>query len=372
MTNSKRRSEAALLEVDEVQERPHSAYSGPLFETLNDSSSQQTPLNATQTHEPQKIFTVVSMFSGAGGMDLGFRGNFTFLGRHYEQNPYKIVWANELNAKACATYRANLDEGIHEGDVWEYLHSLPESADLVIGGFPCQDISVNGKGAGIQGLRSGLYRAMVEAVKRVRPSVFVVENVRALTHGNHTESFNQITEDFAALGYNVTHSLYNAANYEVPQTRERVFIVGRLPSVKPFEKPVPALGQESWITAEEAIGDLEGWERNPENNHVWSLAAVSPDQGNRKLVASRPGYTVRAEWHGNSHFHYKLLRRMSMREAARIQSFPDDFIFKAALRESERQIGNAVPPVLAWHIARAVSNCLNGENEIRSNSDASL
>jgi DNA (cytosine-5)-methyltransferase 1 len=108
------------------------------------------------------------------------------------------------------------------------------------------------------------------------------------------------------------------------------------------------------VSAREAIGDLEGLPEDPGFSHVWSRAAASPDQGSRRLSADRPGYTVRAECHGNIQFHYRLPRRISMREAARLQSFPDSFRFASKLRETERQIGNAVPPVLAWHVARAL------------------
>ena len=97
---------------------------------------------------------------------------------------------------------------------------------------------------------------------------------------------------------------------------------------------------------------------DPEFSHIWSLANVSGEQGNRRLIADRPGYTIRAECHGNTQLHYSLPRCMSMREAARIQSFPDSFRFMSKLRETERQIGNAVPPVLAWHIANAVKSLL--------------
>lgn len=86
----------------------------------------------------------------------------------------------------------------------------------------------------------------------------------------------------------------------------------------------------------------------------------SGDQGNRRMVENRPGYTIRAECHGNIQFHYKLSRRLSMREAARIQSFPDSFTFPCGIRETERQIGNAVPPVLAWHIAQRIQALLEG------------
>jgi DNA (cytosine-5)-methyltransferase 1 len=113
------------------------------------------------------------------------------------------------------------------------------------------------------------------------------------------------------------------------------------------------------ITAQEAIGDLEPLAEDVDFNHIWSLANKSAEQGNRRLKAERPGYTIRAECHGNIQFHYKLPRRISMREAARFQSFPDNFRFDAKLRETERQVGNAVPPVMAWHIAKATQAVLS-------------
>ena len=97
-----------------------------------------------------------------------------------------------------------------------------------------------------------------------------------------------------------------------------------------------------------------------EQSHIWSKANVSGEQGNRRMVADRPGYTIRAECHGNIQFHYSLPRRISMREAARIQSFPDNFLFPCGLRDTERQIGNAVPPVLGWHVANAVKSVIQG------------
>src|SRR2546421_10001415 len=112
------------------------------------------------------------------------------------------------------------------------------------------------------------------------------------------------------------------------------------------------------MSAKEPIFILENMEENPPVNHVWSRANRSPEQGNRRLAPNRPAYTIRAECHGNIQYHYSLPRRISMREAARVQSFPDDFVFASKLRETERQVGNAVPPVLAWHIANAVKNCL--------------
>lgn len=311
------------------------------------------------TSEVSAPYTVVSMFSGCGGMDLGFRGDFTFLGKHYARLPFNIVWANEINAAACRTYRRNIDEKIVCGDVWDYLNDVPANIDVLIGGFPCQDISINGKGAGIQGHRSSLYKAMVEAIKIAKPKLFVAENVKGLLMRHNKASLEKILEDFDALGYQVSYRLYHAAHYGVPQSRERVFIVGALRGASTFVPPEPELSRDNWITAHEAIGDLASFDADPAINHIWSLANRSPDQGNRQLDAAKPGHTIRAECHGNIQYHYTLPRRISMREAARIQSFPDDFIFDAKLRETERQIGNAVPPVLAWHMAQAVRSYLD-------------
>jgi len=329
---------------------------------FRDSKTQEISFRKIELKKTRcPTFSVVSLFSGCGGMDLGFRGGFSIFGRHYAKNFFKIIWANELNQAACRTYRRNLDENIYCGDIWDFIHQLPKSADVLIGGFPCQDLSINGKGLGINGKRSSLYSAMVEAIKIVKPKVFVAENVKGLLLKTRRDSFQQIMDDFNSLGYEVSHALYHAADYGVPQSRERVFIVGTLKTVGKFAPPKPELSKENWITASEAIGDLETKEMDESVNHVWSAANVSGEQGNRRLVANRPGFTIRAECHGNIQFHYSLPRRISMREAARIQSFPDDFIFDSKLRETERQVGNAVPPVLAWHIAKSVADCLASE-----------
>jgi len=306
----------------------------------------------------QKAITVVSLFSGCGGMDLGFLGGFDFLGKSYPRTRFDIVWANEINHAACETYRANIGPHIVEGDVNVLLGALPGRADVVMGGFPCQDVSINGKMAGVAGKRSGLYVAIVEAVRRVRPKVFVVENVGGLLLKQNRPSLLKILEDFGALGYRVHHRPYLASEYGVPQTRERVFFVGARTGMREFVPPARVGGKP--VTAREAIHDLEALDADEGFSHVWSLANASGEQGGRRMVADRPGYTIRAECHGNIQFHYSLPRRISMREAARIQSFPDTFRFRSKLRETERQIGNAVPPVLAWHIAKSVESLMEG------------
>ena len=304
---------------------------------------------------------VVSLFSGCGGMDLGFLGGFKFLGKAYDRLPFRIVWANDSSPSACKTYQINLREKIHCGDLWEQMGTLPKTADVVIGGFPCQDVSINGKRSGLMGERTSLYRAMVEVVKRVKPKVFVAENVKGLLIKDDEEPLQQIVKAFEALEYKVSWRLYLAADYGVPQMRTRIFIVGTSKGrrVKPFVHPEPVLSKDAWITTKAAIGDLENLPESEDFSHTWSRAKPSPEQGNRTVKPDRPADTIRAECHGNIQFHYNQSRRISMREAARIQSFPDNFKFACKLRETERQVGNAVPPVLAWHIAKAIRDCLS-------------
>jgi len=321
------------------------------------------------SHDPEPLYgrsalsgpswSVISLFSGCGGMDLGFLGGFQVFGRDYPRLPFNVVWANDLNEAACRTYRRNIGQHVVSGSIWDHMDSMPSEADVIIGGFPCQDLSVNGKRAGVAGSRSGLYRAMVEAIDRVKPRVFVAENVKGLLLKYNRDSLEQVISDFTSLGYRVSYQLYRAVEYGVPQKRERVFIVGLSNPEDTFSPPHPERSPSTWMTASEAIEDLEHIEEAPEINHIWSRANRSPEQGNRRLDAHRPAHTIRAECHGNIQYHYKLPRRISMREAARIQTFPDDFIFESRLRETERQIGNAVPPVLAWHVAHAVADTLD-------------
>jgi len=162
------------------------------------------------------------------------------------------------------------------------------------------------------------------------------------------------------LGYHVEPRLYLAADYEVPQMRERVIIVGtRKDKLPPFKHPKKKLNQENWIPVKEAIKDLEHLNEGDFVNHFWSKAKKNRGQGNNSIDANKPSPTMRAEHHGNIEYHWNGTRRLSAREAARIQSFPDDFVFLPSTSSAYRQIGNAVPPVMAWHIAASVENFLD-------------
>ena len=307
-------------------------------------------LVAESREKQVETHSVVSLFSGCGGMDLGFLGGFSFGGQYYDRLPFEVIWANDSNAAACKTYKHNLSHPILCEDINDVVDKMPSSADIVIGGFPCQDVSINGTRKGVNGSRTILYLKMIEAIRILRPRIFVAENVKGLKQAHGRELFERILKDFQIPGYKVNHKLYLAADYGVPQMRERIFIVGTNAGGE-FRHPE---GFTPAVSCLEALGDLEEEPENREINHIWSRAARSPDQGNRKLSADKPSTTIRAEHHGNIQWHYKLPRRISLREAARLQSFPDDFKFMSGMRETERQIGNAVPPVLAWHIANAV------------------
>jgi DNA (cytosine-5)-methyltransferase 1 len=289
-------------------------------------------------------------------MDLGFLGGFLFGGNYYDRLPFEIVWANDANGSACATYAENLQHPIRRGDIADFLDDLPRQSDVVIGGFPCQDVSINGTRRTGDGERTVLYGYMIEAIRRTKPRAFVAENVKGLLMSHGKPFFEQMLKDFQSIpGYRVSCKLYLAADYGVPQLRERIFIVG-VKGRRDFRHPEP---EGRHVTSREALRDLEDAPEDAAKGHLWSKANRSPEQGNRRLAADKPATTIRAEHHGNIQWHYSLNRRISLREAARLQSFPDSFNFQGGMRETERQIGNAVPPVLSWYIAKAVSEHLD-------------
>lgn len=314
------------------------------------------PSTASAPAKASATYSVVSLFSGCGGMDLGFLGGFRFGGRLYRRLPFEVLWANDIDKLACDTYAANLGaEHLHRGCIVDAMATLPAAADVVIGGFPCQDVSINGQRRLADGERTVLYEQMIHVIRRTKPKVFIAENVKGLLMSHGKSFFDRMLADFSLPGYAVSHKLYLAADYGVPQRRERIFIVGTRCD-EPFAHPQSVCRH---MTARQALADLEGADENRGTSHIWSKAKRSPEQGDRRLRPDRPATTIRAEHHGNVQWHYKLDRRISLREAARLQSFPDDFDFVCAMRPTERQIGNAVPPVLAWHLAKAVGEHLD-------------
>lgn len=330
-------------------------------------------------------YKVVSLFSGCGGLDLGIEGGFSYLGHYYAKNPFKIIWANDINEKATKTQKLNFKDinvvcgditkildGIHSNqlNLFEGVSKLPQYADVVIGGFPCQDFSLAGKRQGLSVERGKLYQSMAKVIEIIKPKIFLAENVKGLISWENGLAIKTMTDDFSKLGYNVDFRLFNTADYGVPQTRERVIIVGvRKDLNKKIEWPKPTHSSTDnnllpWVTIQDAIKDLEDDEKHKSlPNYGYSKAKFCPGkQGNTITKANKPAPTMRAEHHGNIEFHYSLPRRLSAREAARIQSFPDNFIFIQSVSDAYRQIGNAVAPVFAWHMAQMLKNILKSED----------
>lgn len=330
-------------------------------------------------------FKVVSLFSGCGGLDLGIEGGFTYLNNFYGKNPFKIIWANDINEKATQTQKLNFKNiNVVCQDITKILEndnkklsfldnrfSIPNYADVVIGGFPCQDFSLAGKRRGLFAQRGKLYQSMAKVIELLKPKVFLAENVKGLISWENGLAIKTIINDFSKLGYKVDYKLFNTADYGVPQIRERVIIVGISNDMKVgIEWPKPTHSKtdkalKSWISIKAAIGDLEDDNKlNSLPNNGYSKAKLfNGKQGNTITKANQPAPTIRAEHHGNIEFHYSLPRRLSAREAARIQSFPDDFVFVKSTTDAYRQIGNAVPPVFAWHLAQMLKKILiNGGN----------
>lgn len=341
-------------------------------------------------------YKVISLFSGVGGMDLGFEGDFSFLGANYPKNPFDVIFANDIFKQAADVYESNFDITVERRDVstLDLETDLPnENIDVVLGGFPCQSFSMSGKRGGLSDPRGQLYLQMIRIINHYKPKMFVAENVDGIRNskkniqGETTEisALDTIMKDFDKNGYNVQYHVLNAADYGVPQTRKRVIIIGirkDLGTNSDVFYPRGLYSQDStskdemWVTAKDAIDDLWNQVNNPSiPNHSIkdiSKAKFYPGkkmQGNNRIKSNRPAPTIRAEHHGNIEAHYRTTlpdeenmegwRRLSVRECARLQSFPDNFNFTTSASSAYKGIGNAVPPVLAWHIARSVQYTLD-------------
>ena len=290
--------------------------------------------------------TVVDLFAGCGGLSLGF-----------EANGFKTI-GFEMNADASETYNQNL-----LGECFTEKLSLtseyPE-ADILIGGPPCQPFSVGGKQLGLKDSRDG-FPIFLEAVRKLSPEVILFENVRGLLYKNKWYLMEVLAE-LEALGYVLNYSLLNAKYYDVPQNRERVIVMG---AKKLINFP---LKKTKLITAGEALGELasEVHENSKFLNasmdtYVAKYEKASKCINPRDLYLDRPARTLTcrnlAGATGDMH-RIRLAdgrrRRITVREAARLQSFPDWFEFTGSETNQFNQVGNAVAPFFAYHLAKTV------------------
>ena len=344
-----------------------------------------------------KKLKVISLFSGCGGMDLGFRGNFDFLDKHFDNNPFNIIFANDIFKQAADMYEDNFDMKVNRQDINDINvnKDMPQDkdVDVILGGFPCQTFSYAGKRKGLSDPRGQLYLQMIRIIDHYKPKMFVAENVDGIRNSRkdrdgqnvNVSALDTILKDFDSHGYNVQYHVLLAADYGVPQMRRRVIIMGirkDLGNISDEYYPLPTYDEtgkitgQKWLTAKDGIDDL--WNKVNKTtipNHTSrdiSKAKFYPGrkmQGNNRILANRPSPTIRAEHHGNIEAHYRTKlddpndmngwRRLSVRECARLQSFPDTYNFTASASSAYKAIGNAVPPVLAWNIARSVYYTLN-------------
>lgn len=292
---------------------------------------------------------VISLFSGCGGLDLGF-----------VKAGFEIVFANDIDKEACQSYRQNIGEHIVCKDIYTLdVNEIP-NADILIGGFPCLGFTIaNGKNRNLDSAYNKLYLEYARVLKAKQPKYFLVENVAGIQSGEafREHFYKKILPTFESCGYTLKHTILNASDYGVAQNRKRVIIIGkRLDIKKEIEFPKPISKKPK--TLREAIFDLplEYDENIP--NHTGSKHKININGyvGNRVLKWDKPAPTItgRGSRGGGAviHPHPNLHRRLSVRECARIQSFEDDFIFCGSNGAAYAQIGNAVPPLMSYHIAK--------------------
>ena len=297
-------------------------------------------------------FTAVSLFCGAGGLDMGF-----------ERVGFRTIWANDFDKDACKTHQNWSRAEVVCGDISKLDVSRIPDSDIILGGFPCQGFSLSGPRK-IDDSRNVLYKHYVRIVKEKQPLIFVGENVKGLLTMGGGEIIDAIIAEFSNCGYDVFFQLINAKKFGVPQDRERVIICGfrKDLNIKQFEIPVPNYLQ---MTMREALAGMPEPDDCDVCNAPYSSRYMSR---NRKRGWDEVSYTIPAMAKqvtlypgspdmvkiGTDHWEFGKegkTRRLSWREAAVIQTFPKDLDFYGDLTSKYKQIGNAVPVKLAEYVA---------------------
>jgi DNA (cytosine-5)-methyltransferase 1 len=304
---------------------------------------------------------VVSLFSGAGGLDLGFM-----------KAGFEVIWANDFDEDACKTYAHNIGEHIIHGNISSISSDLIPDCDVVIGGFPCQGFSQANLKRSNDDDRNQLYLEFLRIVTDKKPKYFVAENVRGILSLDNGNAIKKIIDDFQNAGYQIQYQLFNTADYGVPQTRFRVIIIGIRNDIDhEYTFPLPThisptkknpLGLKHWISISEALTNIKDPEEDTQNlkNHIYSQYKVTNRNftGHRETDPNKPSPTILARGNGKGGVcaiqHPKNHRRMSIRESALIQTFPIDFEFSGSMTSCYRQVGNAVPVLFAETIAKSL------------------
>lgn len=317
----------------------------------------------------------IDLFSGAGGLSCGF-----------VMAGYTPVGSVEIMEQAVSTYKYNFvdkkgfnenveSRDIRDKQVKQDLYDSVKSTvvDVIVGGFPCQGFSMAGNRI-VTDKRNTLYLDMLEIVNHIKPKVVVMENVPGLRSMLGGKVEEKIINDFEKIGYKINVTILNAADYYTPQTRKRVIFIGNRIGKSNYH-PKPILDEENYVTTKDAIVDLMKHKTDTLFNHV---PTNHSDEMKKKLLAvkegeslyknysdswkkcpwNKPSCTVK-ENHGAVNIHPKLPRVLTVRELARLQSFPDDFVFQGSKKWQLTQIGNAVPCYLGKAIGLAVEKIIN-------------
>jgi DNA (cytosine-5)-methyltransferase 1 len=290
--------------------------------------------------------TILSLFSGAGGLDLGLikSGN-------------SVVWANDIDVNAAETYKKNIGSHVTCVDIKDVRISGLPATDVVVGGFPCQGFSQANLQRQVDDERNKLYRHFYSVIKEKQPKYFIAENVKGILSIDGGNVIKTIVKEFSQAGYNTVYQLCNMADYGVPQTRQRVIIIGQRKDLGTFlhfrfpPKTHDATGvPKKWVSIREAIEHFP--EPDCENNipnHIYSSYKVEYRNftGHRQTDPDKPSPTILARGNGKGGVcaipHYNGKRRLTIRESATVQTFPETFVFTGAMNSCYRQIGNAVP-----------------------------
>ncbi|MEA5580208.1 DNA cytosine methyltransferase [Nodularia harveyana UHCC-0300] len=308
-------------------------------------------------------YSLMSFFCGCGGMDLGFIGGFRYLKKYYQQQPFHMVGAIDNSKDAVETYNLNLGEYATLNDLTKLnLQKLPKS-DILLGGFPCQDFSSSGLKSGLEGKRGRLYQVMVDYMDFHKPAIVIGENVPHLSRLNGGLYLKEILNELEGVGYRFNVWDLYGPDYGLSQSRRRLFLVGVRDDLDgdPL-KPIPT-HLVKYVPIDTALSDLENIEDesipNQSQYFIATRATSGGGQGDHTNKVGEVAYCIRANSRGRIQFHYKLNRRLTVRECARLQSFPDEFIFPYSTQRNLTLIGNAVPPMLAHKVATSVNNYLN-------------
>jgi DNA (cytosine-5)-methyltransferase 1 len=312
-------------------------------------------LNKTLVPEITQKEIVLDLFAGCGGLSLGF-----------EAVGYETI-GFEMDKAASATYIRNLRGNCHAIKL-DVGFDYPK-AEIIIGGPPCQPFSVGGHQRGMEDARDG-FPIFIDAVKRIQPNVFMFENVRGLLYSNK-RYFQLVIAELRKLGYIIEYKLLNAVNYNVPQNRERLFVVGH--RSKFTFPPINTTKR----TVGEAIGDImhtippeSKFLTESMDKYIAKYEKASDCINPRDLYSDRPARTLTCRNLAGATGDMQRVRlndgrrrRLLHREAARLQTFPDWFEFEGNETQQFNQIGNAVPPLLAYQLALAIKHCYNSEEE---------